>query len=175
MGLLSKLFGKTEEDKKALDLFENLLKAGNENSSKPSAAPAEEAPRAEETKPESAEPALGPAGCSWGELMPDEPNQYNFKGTWQEYFEDIFNTEFAAYRWEREEPKDGRRRLVYTFYAAAGKALIVEVMPSASEAKKLRERCGKEGTPYLRYYYDYEGWWNTRSYVVERTRNALKF
>ena len=32
-----------------------------------------------------------PIGRSWGERMPNEPNQYNYPGSYREYFEDIFS------------------------------------------------------------------------------------
>ena len=69
----------------------------------------------------------------------------------------------------------GKLRIIYTFYGAAGKALVVEIMPSSSSSKKIRSDCQKTGIPYLRYYYDYDGWWNTRSYVTRRTRDALSW
>ena len=52
-------------------------------------------------------------------------------------------------------------------------ALIVELLPQRSSVYKLRRDCATMGIPYLRYYYDHEGWWNTYSYVTERTRAAL--
>ena len=54
------------------------------------------------------------------------------------------------------------------------KALVVELLSRSSAAAKLRRDCQREGIPYLRYYYDYEGWWNTRSYVTRRTAQALE-
>ena len=30
-----------------------------------------------------------------------------------------------------------------------------------------------QGIPYIRFYYDHEGWWNTKSYVIRRTSEAL--
>ena len=46
-------------------------------------------------------------------------------------------------------------------------------MSENSEANKLRSACRAQGLPYVRFYYDHDGWWNTRSYVVSRTRAAL--
>ncbi len=47
-------------------------------------------------------------------------------------------------------------------------------MSESCEAKKFRDDCVRAGTPYLRFYYDHDGWWNTRSYVAGRIRGALK-
>ena len=63
---------------------------------------------------------------------------------------------------------------VFTFWDGTKKALVVELMPQSSSAQKQRKVCAAEGTPYLRYYYDHDGWWNTRSYVVRRTHAALE-
>ena len=46
-------------------------------------------------------------------------------------------------------------------------------MSENSEANKLRASCRAQGLPYVRFYYDHDGWWNTRSYVAGRTRAAL--
>lgn len=104
--------------------------------------------------------------------MPDEENQYNYKGTYLEYFEMIFNSDFAAYRFERSTI--GTRRFIYTFYSGASKVLIVELMPEKCSANKFREDCKKEHVPYTRFYYDHDSWWNTRKYVVTRMNEAMK-
>ena len=104
--------------------------------------------------------------------MPAEENQFNYHGTYLQYFEEIFRSEFAAYDVSRETVSDGKRH-IFTFTSGGRKALVVELMPQSSASRKLRENCRRDGTPYLRYYYDHEGWWNTRSYVTERTRKAL--
>lgn len=114
------------------------------------------------------------SGDSWGPEMPDEPNQFNYDGTYLEYFNDIFKTEFSAEYYIESETSDARKPVtVFTFWNGTKKALVVELMPQSSSAQKQRKICAAEGTPYLRYYYDHEGWWNTRSYVVRRTRAAL--
>lgn len=110
-------------------------------------------------------------GLSWGPVMPAEENQFNYGGPYTSYFESIFAAEFPEYRVEREAR--GPRSTVYTFWRGTERALVVELLSRKSSARKLRSDCGRAGVPYLRYYYDYEGWWNTRSYVVNRTRTAL--
>ena len=116
--------------------------------------------------------AAAPSGQSWGEVMPDEENQFNYRGTYLQYFEDIFAHEFAEYEVSRETVSDGKRH-IFTFRSGDRTALVVELMAQSSASRKLREKCRRSGTPYLRYYYDHEGWWNTRAYVTERTRKAL--
>ncbi len=115
----------------------------------------------------------GPSGFSWGPEMPDEENQYNFNGTYQEYFNDVFSKEFPAYRIETADANCGRAT-VFTFWESGQKVLVVELVSRKSSAYKLRADCKKEKVPYLRFYYDYHGWWNTREYVKQRTQNALK-
>lgn len=112
------------------------------------------------------------SGFSWGPEMPDEENQYNFKGTYKEYFESIFKSEFSEYYIESSDSNNGRVT-VFTFWSGSRKALVVELLSRKSSVYKLRCECQKADIPYLRYYYDYHGWWNTRAYVIQRTRTAL--
>ena len=51
--------------------------------------------------------------------------------------------------------------------------LVVEIKSENSEAQWLRNACAAERTPYLRFYYNHDGWWNTREYVDTRVRQAL--
>ncbi|MBP5749513.1 MAG: hypothetical protein J6X24_01855 [Firmicutes bacterium] len=124
--------------------------------------------------PNEAEAPKAASGVSWGEEMPDEPNQYNSGMTPIAYFEDIFRTEFAEYELAEEAGWGGPdRSWIIRFRKGGEDKLAVELLPARSEAVKFREKCRKQGLPYLRYYTDYEGWWNTRSYVISRTRAAL--
>ena len=91
-----------------------------------------------------------------------------------EYFNKVFREEFPSYRIEHAPAPKGRRATIFTFYNAQGKALVVELMSENSVARKLRQECAAENIPYLRFYYDHQGWWNTRSYVVRRTLAALR-
>ena len=173
MSIFSKLFGgDAKAEKAARDLLNGLVNgAANSQKEAPSrtgaAAPAQSAVR-----PEPVRPAEGPSGFSWGPVMPAEENQFNFNGTYDQYFERIYRAEFPAYRLARETPR-GRRATVFTFWDGGRKALVVELLAQSSASRKLRTDCARAGIPYLRFYYDHEGWWNTRAYVVTRTRNAL--
>lgn len=112
-----------------------------------------------------------PSGLSWGPEMPDKPNQFNYSGTYKEYFSEVFNTAFPGYRIESE---DKGRATIFTFWSGGSEALVVELMTEKSSACKLRDECRKNRIPYLRYYYDHDGWWNTREYVIQRTGKALR-
>ena len=184
MGLFDKLFGDNKDDKNSFldaikDEAEKLKseaeKAGFDLNAKPEKP---EKPAETYTAPQAAQEAeeeeLAPAGTWWGPLMPDEENQYNFKGSWQDYFDGIFRSEFADYELLRETVREGKG-LVYRFRKNGEVALVVELMSDRSNAQKLRNSLRGTGTPYLRYYYDHEGWWNARAYVIQRTRNALRF
>ena len=171
--LFSKLFG---GDKEAEETAKSLLKSifGSQNETKPESKPENAG------EPEAQQPANNesydsdddsPSGFSWGDRMPAEENQYNFNGTYQQYFESIFASEFAAYRYEK---KVNYGRVAYTFYGAAGKALTVELLPGKSESKKLRKQCQAENTSYVRFYYSHEGWWNTKEYVIQRMKEKIR-
>lgn len=114
-----------------------------------------------------------PSGFSWGPEMPDEENQYNYSGTYKEYFDHVFRSEFPSYKIESSDFQNGKRS-VFTFWDGSRKALVVELVSRRSSVYKTLTDCKNEGVPYLRYYYDYHGWWNTREYVKQRTGKALK-
>ncbi len=184
MGLFDKLFGDNKDDKNSFisalkDAADKLkseaekvgidLSAKPEKPGKPEENCTYQAPVQEASQEE-----LAPAGTWWGPLMPDEENQYNFDGSWKDYFDSIFRSEFREYELLRETVRDGKA-VVYRFMKNGETALVVELMSERSNAQKLRNSLRGSGTPYLRYYYDHEGWWNARAYVVSRTRNALRF
>ena len=174
MGLLSKLFGNDKDvENAAKDLLSGIFGAAADAARDPE----KQKPEASADESWNPEPETayqdGPSGDSWGPVMPAEANQFNYGGTFEQYFEDIFAAEFAEYRLEKVKYGEGKLRILYTFHGISGKVLVVEIMPQSSCAKKAREDCRKSGTPYLRFYYDHEGWWNTRSYVVRRIKEAI--
>lgn len=179
MDFLSKLFGKkdaTKEEKDAFDLFKKIVDEASkeQTAKKPEAKPQPQDPSPKPVEEQHGEEEDGPSGESWGSRMPAEENQFNFNGSYIEYFEKIFNEDFPEYRYEKERSRYSSKITVYTFYKGAKKALVIELMSCSSESKSLRSKCAAEGVPYLRYYYDYDGWWNTRAYVVKRTRSAVE-
>ena len=169
MCLLSKIFGGDgDAEKAAKDLLQGIFNAAtSQKDSSDNASSTAKDPVVEEGRRSAAV-----SGGSWGDEMPAEENQYNYNGSYTQYFENIFSTDFAAYRTERENLAGGSR-VVYTFYSGSTKALVVELMPESCSAYKLREDCRKAGVPYLRFYHNHYGWWNTRTYVTERIRKAL--
>ena len=166
MGLFSKLFGETA---KIIDDIASAKKQEADDRRTYSDSSSENIP-ADVSAPASADE--GPSGFSWGPVMPDEENQFNYNGTFKEYFTDVFRSEFPSYNIEITEKNNGKM-VIFTFREGARKALVVEILPSQSSVYKLRNDCKNEGIPYLRYYYDHHGWWNTREYVKQRTRSAL--
>ncbi|MBQ6051948.1 MAG: hypothetical protein IJL30_01520 [Clostridia bacterium] len=169
MSLLSKLLGGDKKaEKAAKDFLTGLLGNTQQNTSTQNSqnTASSVAPAARQVSSASS------SGLSWGENMPDEENQFNFNGSFTQYFESIFNSEFSSYCYEKEILRGGRR-IVYSFYGAAGKILVVELMPESCSAYKLRSDCKNANIGYLRFYYNHEGWWNTRAYVVSRMRNVL--
>jgi len=132
-----------------------------------------------ENKSASAAPQAGsdktpfaPVGCSYGERMPDEPNQFNYMGSYEQYFESVFADKLRAYRMEKVNGK--WKNTIYTFYNETSKVLVVELLSETSSTRKVRNDCENERVPYLRFYYNHHGWWNTRSYVEGRIDGALK-
>jgi len=169
MGLLSDLMNKTPGVlNNALKDIANAVSSlkGSEQSS------AEKAPEASEPaviQPAGASPM--PGGRSWGYTMPNEENQFSFQGTYDQYFENIYRSEFSDYQLNKQTDS---RTTVFRFEKDGKLCLVVELLSKKSSAKKIRRDCQADGIPYLRYYYDYHGWWNTRSYVIDRTRSALR-
>lgn len=170
MGLFSKLFGEAV-GKAANDMMTELKKTiEKETEKKPvqSTIPNGYVIPSSDPKPT----VNAPFGVSWGEEMPAEENQFSYNGPYYEYFDNIFRTEFPEYRIEREFV-GGTSRTNFRFFRGTDLALVVEVLPQNSSVQKLRSDCRRAGIPYLRYYYNHDGWWNTRNYVVNRTRHAL--
>ena len=113
------------------------------------------------------------SGWSWGEEMPAEENQYSYSGPYRYYFEGVFREGFPEYAL-RVETANKDRTTVFYFFAGNFCKLIVEVTSdSYRNNHRFAEACKKAGIPHLRFYHDHHGWWNTRSYVVARVRNAL--
>ena len=115
----------------------------------------------------------GPSGFSWGDRMPQEENQYNYPGNYVQYFAHIFQEDFPGYE-AMNQPDPKGKATVFTLYNSGRKALVVELKSENSESNRLRRACQMEGTPYLRFYYDHDGCWNTREYVVTRVRSVLR-
>lgn len=172
MSLLSKLLsGKKPTLSDVVDLLQG-------KDQKPAAASAQPAPQynrpeAQQQFADASNLEETPLGRSWGEKMPDEPNQFNYPGTYLEYFEDIFHREFSAYRVTKQGNDRSGRTTVYTLWQGEQTSLVVEILSQHCDVRRLRADCERGGTPYLRFYYDHEGWWNARSYVVSRIEKAL--
>ena len=111
-------------------------------------------------------------GNSWGPTMPLEENQYNFPGTPAAYFEKILAEDFPGYRLEKEVPQDSKAT-VFTLWEGDKQAAVVELLNKNSVRNKIRRDCRLAGIPYTRFYFDVEGWWNTRVYVKERIQKAM--
>ena len=90
-----------------------------------------------------------------------------------EYFENIFRTELPMYAMDRTIPSNSKR-VVYEFYSGTTTALVIELMSERCSVQRTRSACERNHVPYLRFYYDHDGWWNTRAYVVKRIRDALR-
>ena len=173
MSLLSKLLsGKKPSLSDVVDLLQGK-DAQPEKPSHPASAAAQNTWSAPAANSRPNPVPEGPSGVSWGERMPNEPNQYNYYGTFWEYFEDIFHHEFSEYSVTRKE--NPRALSVYTYYFSKGDGtlLVVELLAKRNEVCKVRNDCRKQGIPYLRFYYDVDGWWNTRSYVIDRIHKLL--
>ena len=115
------------------------------------------------------------SGLSWGEDMPKAPNQFNSHKRFDKYFRDLFRENFPDYEIAEEKNVYSRPSIVFTFWKDGKRALVVEVISECTDVYMRRNECRRTGTPYLRYYHDHHGWWNTEEYVIERTRKALSF
>gem|GEM_PF-587948 len=189
MGLFDKLFGdaKLDELKQQFNEFEKAMKdagieakkketSASNTASKPAEAndPLKDMFKVEEKKNDSYDSDRPRSGVSWGDEMPDEENQYNFNGAPHEYFKKIYQENFASKYSIEAGFNTEYEGYLFTFYSLGKKALVVELLKKKSGAKKLRRDTIDAGIPYLRYYTDVDGWWNTKSYVIDRTRKALE-
>lgn len=187
MGFFSKLINDAKNGNLQLDELKNAAqKVANEAAEKLKEAQnavqnqVEQRTAAPANRPASA-PASRPASApvqrtrypgapgSWGPDMPAEENQFSYTGSFTQYFEMIFREEFPGYTFTCVPGKNP----VYTLFAGGRKALVVELKSENSSAQKVRRACAAEGVPYIRFYYDHDGWWNTRSYVTTRLKAAL--
>jgi hypothetical protein len=181
MGLLDKLFGSAGKEviKQLKDTAQSVAKeatnAMNNVTSSANATSSSNASRPQTGSAATIRPTERPlSGDSWGPEMPAEENQFNSGKSYDQYFYDIFVENFPSYRVTTEKIRGDRATLI-TFWADAPekKALVVELMSDTSSAESTRVQCRREGIPYLRFYYNHEGWWNTKSYVIRRTLEAL--
>ncbi len=170
MGFLGKLFGDDDIEKKAKGFFDGLVNSvqnsGQNNT-----------PSDAQTYSTPVDPApvqsAAPSGVSWGEVMPAEENQFSFGGSFDEYFEKIYREEFSDFSVTKEFPQN-RNACIFTFVKDGRAVLKVELISEKSSPYKIKRECEQMGIGYTRFYFDHHGWWNTRSYVIERTRNAIK-
>ena len=74
--------------------------------------------------------------------------------------------------------KNPRRLLVVFTKAGADKmprlkndAAAVHMVNSYVQVRRDSLRAG---IPYLRFYYNHEGWWNTKEYVIQRMKEKIR-
>ena len=110
MGLFSKLFGNAIDEKTVKGVFDDLSKAvngpgGNKQSEQTNYyAPAAAAPEISDEKPA-------------------EENQYNFKGTYIQYFDKVFREEFPEYEISYERSSLNRTSTIFTFRSSGNTPL----------------------------------------------------
>lgn len=109
---------------------------------------------------------------SWYDVVPEEECQYNSGMHYLDYFTKVFREEFPEYSVALDSIEHDRR-YKYAFTKDGNTCLIVELMTEKSEANKFRRDTLRAGIPYLRFYFDHEGWWNTRAYIKERVSSKL--
>ena len=158
MGFLSDLFKKVKEGIDEAEKFVGVDVDG-QTSSAQEYAPAPEQANSSETG-------------SYYDRMPAEECQYNFNGTYVEYFAKIFREDFPEYEasYERASNRDA---VIFTLKKDGATSLVCELLSENSVAKKVRADCKAAGIPYVRFYFNHEGWWNARSYVVDRIKSVL--
>lgn len=185
MGFLDKLFGNNSTEivnklKEAAEVVakevENAAKTASESIAAANTSTAQTGTAGTSGAPASYDSSASASGAesgfSWGPTMPDEENQYNYSGSYDQYFLSVFNEAFSMYRIFQETVRRGKAT-VFTFWNGEQKTLVVELMSENSSAQRIRSECRKEGVPYLRFYYNHFGWWNTKAYVIQRTAKAL--
>ena len=174
MSILSKLFG-SDAGKSALDRVKGAVNevVGEANSlindARNNAMQQQQRPQ---QPPQQRQPQQAISGFSWGEFMPDEENQYNYNGSYIDYFRHVFQEDFPEYA-VTMEPGLNDRSPIFVFHSGGRQALIVELKSENSCAQRIRRSCAASGIPYLRFYYNHDGWWNTRAYIRARVSRAL--
>ncbi len=160
MSLFSDILKKV---KKGIDEIEDALDGDGKPASSPAPAYTEPATETVSSEPVSDDP--------W-DTIPAEENQYNFSGNYVQYFEKIFREDFPEYAasYERASNRDA---VIFTLKKDGATALVCELLSETSVAKKLRNDCKAAGIPYVLFYFNHHGWWNTRSYVVDRIKSVL--
>lgn len=109
----------------------------------------------------------------WGPVMPKEENQYNCGLSVEDYFSGLFSEEFPDYQVSREPTKYARPGFRYTFTRGGQVRLYVDVISDRTTAYAFAAECHRKGIPHMNFYYDHQGWWNVRSYVVGKVRTAI--
>ena len=182
MGLFDKLFGSSGNEvlNKIKDVANSAVKeAENAINTAVNSANTNNGGAASNAQPAStqaAAPASSDAtsGDSWGPTMPAEDNQYNYNGPYDQYFMDIYTQYFPMYRVTSEKVRKGTATVITLWRGMTDdKALIVELMSENSTAYAICSKAKQENVPYLRFYYNHKGWWNTKSYVIRRVSAAL--
>ena len=81
--------------------------------------------------------------------------------------------EATDYERIKADPAEGLTASQVKMRFTEGLDIVVELMSENCSVKRTRRDCEAKGIPYRRFYYDHQGWWNTRKYVVTRIRQAL--
>lgn len=171
MSFISKLFGYAD---KLSNLEEDLSGSlnnvsGNNNSKLQPQQSIDNTPAAQQAAPAGGNP------LPWGDTMPSEENQFSFNGSYYEYFDKVFKEAFPSFEITYAPvPNRHTGSMAFTFAQGGAKRLVVDVMSERCSSKAFERECRKNGIPYLRFYYDHHGWWNTKSYVVNRVSGVLR-
>ena len=158
MGFLSKLFGNKDPFDDGKDQIEKEEKTRfTEDSSSRDRFPSA---------------STSSTDSSWPQKPPAEENQYNFNGSYVDYFLHVFREDFSDYTLRVEKIRYDSATLIY-FLKNDREELCVELMSRTCSVQKIRRECRQKGLRYLRFYYNHKPWWNTRRYVTERVSAAL--
>ena len=171
MGLFSKLFGDNNP-------FDDIIDQLGKND--PDSVDLNQENRQEQVQSRSAGMSGGsyeasrPGGSSesWPMTVPEEENQYNYNGSYIDYFMHVLKEDFPEYTLEKESIRHGYATLIY-LWQGNEKVLCIELMSETCSVQKIRNECRTNGIRYLRFYYNHRPWWNTRRYVTGRVGAAL--
>ncbi len=167
MGFFSKLVGKVINDA-AADMYGSEKHYFEQNK------PQQSAP-APVQQQNVQQPATDSSGreLPWGSVMPSEYNQYSSGLSYQAYFTQIFNEDLPDYVVSSEPTPYLHEGTRFTFTKNGQVCLIVEVISDRNSAWSFARKCRSEGMPYMNFYHDHPGWWNTRSYVIGKVKGKL--
>lgn len=102
-----------------------------------------------------------------------ENNLYDYNGTWNEYFMDIFTRNFPDYQIVTDYRIDDRTKADFALMKEGKPCVCVEVYKCSTRRYALCQKCHQRNIGYAGFVLGHAGWWNTERYVTDRIKSLL--